>query len=808
MGIFCFFKSSQENKKNEDTFVLTLIDDKEEIPKEITLKIHVCGINKDDPRISNIYTSTINNVKDKCKGDFECHQSLYYWIIKLYSKELNEDTFNEICEEIRRDRDTQAINIKQNTILYFEDDPKDSEQKNLLIQKIQDLGFVYRPRIIFITKQKYSFNMIDNRYITNIIWNDNSEEGRYKFIQLITSTIWNIDCYYNERLDEKIILELDESNVILKKLKDNINDYSFNILLSGLSRAGKSSFINLMTGKLSALESNDKESVTSKITDYFIYPPKIESDKNNHLCSIKLIDSPGIVLNFMDQCQNQKTVINNIKEAINDNSINKIDIVLFFFKEGDSLETSIEVLKMLNDNNCTVLFIINHSTEDEESGQREISATISFLNQNDCLNINKKENFIPTNFKKSKRMDFFGMKEIWKRIYDIIDKENPSFNEDNEQLIKDLSNDVFGISEEMNKDKKIADFKKIISKNNIFKKINEKNIIEKCNNMVEKLCNNINYLLSVNGKYNNNDDEKYKYLAILIIEIGKRFGFQNKIIENKFEALIRFLWDFNLEEKKKLNKAKLKKEKEKEKKAKKKDKGKAKKTKEKEKEIDINEIKETNIREEFDTPILKKNSLRNEENKIAKSIKNYEKNDEKIFKKIYNGLLNNKDDIKDIMSKPNYLEIFSNGCMSFYKEELKKEEFISFYYKYYQIYKNCFKYINDLSKKESWENYEPEYINKGNDSDDSDDFRSDNNINEDIKIESNNENKNNINENKNSINENTIKEDDKKVNDNNDNYFIKIENENENENENKNKDKNDINKKEEYYCETTEPEYE
>jgi GTP-binding protein EngB required for normal cell division len=551
MGIFCFFKSSQENKKNEDTFVLTLIDDKEEIPKEITLKIHVCGINKDDPRISNIYTSTINNVKDQCKGDFECHQSLYYWIIKLYSKELNEDTFNEICEEIRKDRDTQAINIKQNTILYFEDDPKDSEQKNLLIQKIQDLGFVYRPRIIFITKQKYSFNMIDNRYITNIIWNDNSEEGRYKFIQLITSTIWNIDCYYNERLDEKIILELDESNVILKKLKDNINDYSFNILLSGLSRAGKSSFINLMTGKLSALESNDKESVTSKITDYFIYPPKIESDKNNHLCSIKLIDSPGIVLNFMDQCQNQKTVINNIKEAINDNSINKIDIVLFFFKEGDSLETSIEVLKMLNDNNCTVLFIINHSTEDEESGQREISATISFLNQNDCLNINKKENFIPTNFKKSKRMDFFGMKEIWKRIYDIIDKENPSFNEDNEQLIKDLSNDVFGISEEMNKDKKIADFKKIISKNNIFKKINEKNIIEKCNNMVEKLCNNINYLLSVNGKYNNNDDEKYKYLAILIIEIGKRFGFQNKIIENKLEALIRFLWDFNLEEKKK-----------------------------------------------------------------------------------------------------------------------------------------------------------------------------------------------------------------------------------------------------------------
>ena len=149
--------------------------------------------------------------------------------------------------------------------------------------------------------------MNDNRYITNIIWKDDSKE----LFEQIMRTIWNIDCYFKKK--QKEMINYDPDN-IFKGIEKNLSDYSLNIFLTGLSRAGKSSFINLMTGKLSALESNDKESVTSKLTEYFIISNEI-TQKSEEYNTIKLVDSPGIVYNFNNQIQNQDIVINSIKEA-------------------------------------------------------------------------------------------------------------------------------------------------------------------------------------------------------------------------------------------------------------------------------------------------------------------------------------------------------------------------------------------------------------------------------------------------------------------------------------------------------------
>lgn len=677
---FCFpFK---QRKKDHGSFVLKHIDESKDIPMEITMKIHVCGISQDDPRISNIFTSTINDIKDQSKGDFECHESQYYWIIKLYSKDLNTETFKEIADEIKKDRDTMKINIKQNTILYFEDNPEEYKQKNNLLKQIQDLGTVYKPRIIFVTKKKYKFDTQDNRFITNIIWNDNSDKGNNKLIQLITSTIWNIDCYFNERLNEIVKYDLDDSNDIMKKLKNsNRNDYTFNILLTGLSRAGKSSFINLMTGKLSALESNDKESVTSKLTEYFIYPPEKsnENNKDYDLCSIQLIDSPGIVLNFNDDSPNRQTVFNSIKDTIKDNSMNKIDIVLFFFREGNTLETSDKILEQLNKYNCTVIFVINNSTEDEESGQnREISATMSFLRQNKFHNLLKKENFILTNFKESKKIKFFGMKEIWKRIYEIINEENPIFKKLEVPMEDYSKNYLKGTSEKMDKEEKYDNLKNQLWKNKIFQKFKEDiNIYNKCFEMVQKLYKNIFYIQSIgyNGK-NDNYNDSFIYFAILVIEIGKRYGFNEFAISNKVRSLIDSFSGYNLKKSKKSKKEDL-----------------------------IN-------KEEDETNISKINKLKIEEKKksISESIDNYIEN-EKYFKNIYNELIEEKEMIVQHFPKSDCIRTFADACISFYVDELKQEYFMPIYYKYYQIYKNCFNYIDDLSKKEIWEKYEVEYIN-------------------------------------------------------------------------------------------------
>ena len=710
---FCF---PFHKKKDHGSFVLKHIDESKDIPKEITMKIHVCGISQDDPRISNIFTSTINDIKDQSKGDFECHESQYYWIIKLYSKDLNSETFMEIADEIKKDRDTMKINIKQNTILYFEDNPEEYKQKNNLLKQIQDMGTIYKPRIIFVTKKKYEFDTQDNRFITNIIWNDNSAQGNNKLIQLITSTIWNIDCYFNERINEIVKYDLDESNDIMKKLKNsNRNDYTFNILLTGLSRAGKSSFINLMTGKLSALESNDKESVTSKLTEYFIYPHEKSNENNKDnkdydLFSIQLIDSPGIVLNFNDESPNQQTVFNSIKDIIKDNSMNKIDIVLFFFREGNSLETSVTIFEKLNQYNPTVIFVINHSTE-EEGQNVEISSTISFLKQNKFYNLAKEKNFILTNFKESTKIHFFGMKEIWKRIYEIMEGENPMFKE-LEDRMKDYSkNDLKGAREKMDKEQNYDNLKKMLWKNKIFQKFKEdKNILNKCFEMVEKLYKNMAYIESIgyNGK-NDNYNDSFIYFAILIIEIGKRYGFSEFSISNKVVILIESFSDYKLKKSKKSKKEDL------------------------------------ISKEEDEKNILRKNTLKIKEKKksISDSIDNYIEN-EKYFKNIYNQLIEEKEMIANNFPKSDCIRTFSDACISFYVDELKHEYFMPIYYKYYQIYKNCFNYIDDLSNKEVWEKYEAEYINDGNNLDNIININKDNENNLIKIIDDDNDDNNNI----------------------------------------------------------------
>ena len=60
----------------------------------------------------------------------------------------------------------------------------------------------------------------------------------------------------------------------------------------GLKRSGKSTFINLISKKLTSFELPNDQSVTKKITEYEIYP--FEDEEKNNITSIKLWDTPGI----------------------------------------------------------------------------------------------------------------------------------------------------------------------------------------------------------------------------------------------------------------------------------------------------------------------------------------------------------------------------------------------------------------------------------------------------------------------------------------------------------------------------------
>ena len=750
-----------------NNFILKFENEKEVIPDYITLKIHVCGITNKELELIDIFSNKIKDMKEKIKGDKELHTSTFFWIFKLYSDKLNETTYNDICNELTKDRDNLSINIKQNAILFFDsniyEDKGESDNINTFLKKIEEIGYVYRPRMIFVTNKKLKFNFRDNRYITNIVSKDYKKRNKSDkniLINNIFSTIWNIDCYFNERLNEIINFDIDNPTNIFKGIENTSSSNSINIFLTGLSRAGKSSFINLVTGKLCALESTDKESVTSKLTEYIItHDDDNDNDdesKDNNFC-IKLIDSPGMVFNFNEEFKNKAIVMDAIKKAFEDNSIDKIDIVLFFFSEGSSLENTIDILKVLNENKFTVIFIINRSIDEEENGNnKEVAATKSFLRVNKLDNLAKESKFIPCNLKSSKKFMFYGMKEIWDSIYNIFQKENNSMKDDLKKQMQDYVKQFRNIQDSMdiNEKENKANKEKILSKlleNKLFQKINEKTILTKCINMSKKCYNNISRLSSL--KYENRIngiEPTFLFEAIMFLEIGKYYGYISVDINEQFDKLADNLTNYYNKErntkKKKIKKKKNKKEEE------------EKEKKEKE-DMEKEKMKLEGKRDLIYTKLEKMI----EKDGIIKLIANK-------FKKFFD------EEQEIICEKDNNIEIIGNLSQQLFENKLKKENFIPYYLKYFYVYENCFKFIRGLSQRESWENFDPEYIYAN-----SDDEEEENLIKE--------KNKQCINNNKNE----NIRSDEKKEKDLNDlqknkqlkDEIININNSSENEKNNK-----------------------
>ena len=152
-----------------------------------------------------------------------------------------------------------------------------------------------KPKIILVTERKYELK-IDKRFIINIITKDMKDN---QICSQIISSLWEVDCYFNER--DNRICRYSPENIFKDFEKDN-SLFSINILLTGFSRVGKSSFINLFAGKMLALELDEMDSVTRKITEYYIY----KNDEKDEHGAIKLIDTPGIVPHGKDSADTSR----------------------------------------------------------------------------------------------------------------------------------------------------------------------------------------------------------------------------------------------------------------------------------------------------------------------------------------------------------------------------------------------------------------------------------------------------------------------------------------------------------------------
>ena len=300
------------------------------------LKIHIYG------KVNLLFLKTLFpepcslKRNEKFIGDRQIKATDYTWIAKLYKEKNLEDNFSLIGDEIQKDSDE---NFNNHVILSFED-----EKKEELFKKIEEIGYVYLPRFIFITKAEQTFNFErENIFITNIIQDCEMEEDLIKRIQ---KELWEIDCYYNER-----VLDNGKPAYNLLEEDDYSSKISINILLTGISGSGKSTFINIINNSLISLENENKESITKRISEYNIY-----LDKNAKNRFIKFIDTPGFnsQLNSMkniDLNQINKNILNLIKEYKNKNSFDNIHFVLFFLNEGSRLSGIEEILQNFTNEN-------------------------------------------------------------------------------------------------------------------------------------------------------------------------------------------------------------------------------------------------------------------------------------------------------------------------------------------------------------------------------------------------------------------------------------------------------------------------
>ena len=519
---FLFFRSSKI--KQHEFFEI----EKEDINKTLGLKVHICGNNKfKDKVIDELFSSkkiTDKKYSSRAKREFKTDQ--FYWIAQIY-EDISKVIIDKIMSEIIEDRDKKRPPILQQVILCFF-----SESKEDLVSLFDYINEdIYTPLFIIVTEKKIEkFKNVDCRKITNIICKGMKIET---LNSRIISSLWECDCYYNEKGNK--ICRYTPDN-IFKSLEIDLSFYSINILLTGKSRAGKSTFINYLANKLIALESNAKDSVTQYLTEYYLYINNNDNKMEN--TAIKLIDTPGIVQGYTDKPKEFLEKILNNKE---NNMDKQIHFILFFFMEGESLEGIKDIFNLLNICNIPVLFVINKASDDTDNGKtKDINSTISFLTKNNFNNLINKENFIGVNLVKTRRIVSFGVEDIFKRIYSLY-KDNNHFNEYIQNKIKGfIVNYHREIMKELDDEepnneliKNINTLKKDLDKEILmFKLLNIDSIIESGKKPAIKCKNVINSLTNISQSVKNFEYDDIPMIsffqAFMVKEIGEIFGYNTK----------------------------------------------------------------------------------------------------------------------------------------------------------------------------------------------------------------------------------------------------------------------------------------
>ena len=662
--------------RNNNSNKLDKNDEINEDQKNYIVKIHICGNSERKRRVIDLlFKKKIKDEKLKSRGDNEFRTSDFYWITKIYKDEelIDGNFIKKIEENIIKDKtDDQELKIKYHVMLYFGNDID-------LDLVLQEFSSVNLPRIIIVNDKEIEIKKSNKKkYVKNIICSNMNDNELNKFI---VSSLWELDCYFNEKGNQ--IFRYAPANIVKEMNSDN-SFFSINILLTGMSRSGKSTFINLLSGKLVALETNEAQSVTLKFSEYYMYR---DDNKKEH-GGLKLIDTPGI-------CESEKVnsktyeilyeYVKNEKKEIG----KQLHFILFFCIEDSQLGNSEKILQLLNDSDYPVFFIINKSFDDSDNGKSKyIQSAILFLKGIKCDNLANPDNFIQVNIKKSNKfLPFYGVEDIFKKIEKYINNKNLLGKDILKKMIEFQDSyrlSQFGNFNNNDIDKiknNIKDYCNEITRENLlFRKINLDNIKEHGRKISIDSEKNIILLSQLRNVFPENlyNLPMISFLqAYMIKEIGGGYGFDFDSVSFCFKK-----FDKDISKFKELNSI----------------------IKQRENENQINPNNNENIEFNRDELNLKINNM-------------WETSDHEVIERLVKRIHEITSTINNIQRDENEVNIeniiaISNLCQKYFEEELDATNGLPFFIYYYKKNLSLMEDIKYYSEKKDWEKDEIEIIKK------------------------------------------------------------------------------------------------
>jgi uncharacterized protein (DUF697 family) len=260
--------------------------------------------------------------------------------------------------------------IAKNVVLYFSDENQTPQQNsNSWVRFANHLNLFAEHKIPFIIF--LSYGEIDQiRQIlreNGAIFGDFKDKRKIKFLRLfgneneenreinyrkILSHLWEMTLIYNQKPYKPS--KNPEAN--LYRIQRYEPTVTIKLLLTGFTRKGKSTFINMIFDKMVTLESPSVLPITSEIIEFLL--PCQPNQNNIVKGGVQIFDVPGIIEGTN---KNMSGVIDLINISIKNQEYNHdvINYILFFLCPAPNFDNTLNFLKLLNEYGIKVIFIIN-----------------------------------------------------------------------------------------------------------------------------------------------------------------------------------------------------------------------------------------------------------------------------------------------------------------------------------------------------------------------------------------------------------------------------------------------------------------